>query len=78
MYFLLCACTVRMERVECECEYEIVKKRGANTTDFCFSKSCELVSYTTNTNENVLLHFVCVNYLILNGKQINTTREKYS
>lgn len=31
------------------------KKRGPNKTVFCFSNSCELLSYTSNTNKNVLL-----------------------
>lgn len=31
------------------------KKRGPKSSVFCFSKSCELVSYTSNTNKNVLL-----------------------
>lgn len=31
------------------------KKRGPNKSIFCFSDSCELVSYTSNTNKNVLL-----------------------
>lgn len=30
-------------------------KRGQNKAIFYYSKSCELVSYTSNTNENVLL-----------------------
>lgn len=34
---------------------EEAKKRGQGSSVFCFSKSCELVSYTTNTNKNVLL-----------------------
>lgn len=31
------------------------KKRGPRQTVFCFSKSCELLSYTSNTCKNVLL-----------------------
>lgn len=31
------------------------KNRGENSAIFCFSNSCQLTSYTTNTNKNVLL-----------------------
>lgn len=34
---------------------EEAKKRGPNQSIFCFSNECELVSYTSNSNKNVLL-----------------------
>lgn len=34
---------------------EVAKNRGPNTSSFCFSGVCELVSYTSKANKNVLL-----------------------